>query len=187
MPLPAILAGAASVLAAAIVVDDLLTGGRVADKVGKKAAQAVLDARGIPLNLDGDVNSQTITIAINKAVMPDGIEFENLFNKHAVARDLKRIALEHAGEAFGFEGDIDVATLRQQIMTEVTNEVISEIQAGAGDFIDAAKPLVKVQELLDRPPPKSWNTPSDFSAKGVSNRLRQKKYRQRHTRVWVEK
>lgn len=186
MPLPAILAGAATVLSAAIFADDLITGGRVSEAIGKKAAQAVLDARGIPLDLDGQVNQQTITAAINVAVMPDGVEFTNLFDKEQVMADVKRMALEQAAEAFGFEGGASAEALRRAIIDKVVGEVMADMQAGGGDYLDAAAGLVEVQRLLDRPEPKEWNKPRVFTARAAKNRERQATYRASHSRKWVE-
>jgi hypothetical protein len=187
MALPAILAAAASALAAAIVIDDLITGGRVGDAVGKKAAQAVLDARGIPLDLDGEVNQFTITAAINSAVMPDGIAFENLFDKDAVRRDVKRIGLDYAAAAFGYEGGLDADVLKRSIIQEITAEVREEIRAGGGEYMDAARGLVATQRLIDAPEPFDWQAPRVFKNKAEKNRERQARFRANSVRVWVAK
>lgn len=187
MPLPAILAAAASALAAAIVIDDLITGGRIGDAVGKKAAQAVLDARGIPLDLDGEVNQYTITQAINSAVMPDGIVFENLFDKDTVRRDVKRIGLGYAAAAFGFEGGSDPDVLRRQIIQEITSEVMDDIRAGGGDYIDATLGLVATARLANSPEPFDWQAPRVFTRKAEKNRERQARFRAGSVRVWVAK
>ena len=185
MPLPAILAGASAALAAAIAADDLFTGGRVQDAIGKRAAQAVLDARGIPLDLDGEVNQETITAAINSAVMPDGITFENIFDKDAVRRDVKRIALANAAEAFGFEGGLSAAQIKQQIVSQISAEVEQDIADGGGEYLDAAKGLVSLQRLLSRPEPFDWQAPRVFTKKAEKNRERQATYRGSHKRVWI--
>lgn len=190
MPLPAILAGAAAVLAPLIWIDQLFYGGRVSDelsaKIGKKAAQAVLDARGIPLDLDGEVNQQTITEAINVGVMPEGVRFENLFDKDQIKRDIKRIALEQAASQFGFEGSTEPSVIRRQIIDKITAEVRAEISAGGGEFMDAAKGLAETQRLIDRPEPKDWQKIRNFSDKAEKNRARQEAYRASHNRKWVE-
>lgn len=187
MPLPAILAGAAAVLSAAMVVDNLLTGGRVSDAVGKRAAQAVLDARGIPLDLDGEVSQQTITQAINVAVMPDGVTFENLFDKLAVKRDVKRMALAYAAESFGFEGSSDPDVLKKKIIEDVMREVRQDIAAGQGEYVDAAKGLALVQRVIDKPEPFDWQKVRNFSNKAEKNRERQERWRASNKRKWVEK
>lgn len=187
MPLPAIVAGAASVLAAAIVLDDLLTGGRVSDLVGKKAAQAVLDARGIPLDLDGEVNQLTITQAINAAVMPEGVEFENIFDKLAIGRDIKKMALAQAGQAFGFEGSIEPKYLKRQIVDQITREVSEQIKQGGGEYIEAARGLVAADRLINQPEPFNWQAPRVFTQKAEKNRERQARWRAANNRVWVTK
>ena len=187
MPLPAILGGAVAVLSAAIVVDELLTGGRVSEAIGKKAAQAALDARGIPLNLDGDVNQETITAAINAAVMPEGVAFTNLFDREAVRSDVKRMALEYAASTFGFEGGASPEGLRDAIISEIRGEVLADIRAGAGEYIDAARGLVAVQKLIDAPEPFDWQAPRKFTQKAIKNRERQERFRAANVRVWVAK
>lgn len=185
MALPIILAGAVAALSALIVLDNLATGGRVSDEIGKRAAQAVLDARGIPLDLDGPVSQETITAAINAAVMPDGIEFKNLFDEASIKADVKRIALEYASEAYGFEGGLSVVAIKQALIREVVSEAMAEIGGGAGEYIDAALGLVEIERLLSRPEPKSWKKPRVFTRKAQKNRERQAKYREAHTRIWL--
>lgn len=188
MPLPAILAGAASVLAVAMVVDDLVTGGRVSDAVGrtvgKKAAQAVLDARGIPLDLDGEVNQYTITRALNAAVMPEGVVFENLFDKEQVRRDIKKIALDYAATAFGYEAGLSPKSLKASIISGVTEQVNREIIEGAGEYLDAAKGVTKIDRMIAAVPSRDWQAPRVFTKKAQLNREHQEKYRNSHSRVW---
>lgn len=190
MPLPAFLAGLASVLAAAMVVDDLVTGGRVSDEVGrivgKKAAQAVLDARGIPLDLDGEVNQFTITAAICAAVAPDGVVFENLFDKDAVRADLKRIALDYAASTFGYEAGLSPGGLKASIIAGVTEQVKQEISTGAGEYLDAAKGLTKIDKMIAAVPVKDWQAVRNFSKKAELNRGYQETYRANHRRKWIE-
>ena len=185
MPLPAIFAGAASVLAAAMVVDNLITGGRVSDAIGKKAAQAVLDARGIPLDLDGEVSQETITAAINSAVMPEGIAFENIFDSDAVKRDVKRIALDQAAQTFGFEGGLSAQALAEKITQKIVSEVVDDIRAGGGDYIEATKGLVAIQKIINMPEPFDWQAARVFTKKAEQNRARQATYRAAHKRVWI--
>lgn len=185
MPLPAVVAAAVSVLSAAIVADDLLTGGKYGQAIGKKAAQLVLDSRGIPLDLDGEVNEFTITSALC-SLLPDGVVFENVFDKEAVRRDLKQMAVSYAADQFGFDGSVDPDVLRQKIIDEVTREVLADIQAEQGKYLDAAKGLAEVQRLIDRPEPFDWKSPRVFTTKAEKNRDRQAAYRAAHSRKWVE-
>ena len=185
MPLPAILSGVGSIIDGLIKIDDLINGGRAVDAIEKAAAQAVLDALGVPLDLDGEVNQQTITQAINAAVLPAGCELTNIFDKQAVQADIKRIALAEAAAAFGFDGPLSADTLRAQITAQISAEVRDQIAQGAGEFIDAAKPLAAVQRLIDRPPPKDWQSPRKFTENAEKNRERQARYRASHTRKWI--
>ena len=150
-------------------------------------ARAVLDYRGIPLDLDGEVNQFTITEAINSAVMPDGVKFENLFDKEAVRRDVKRLAIDYAAEAFGFEGSLDADQLKAELMREILAEVKADIASGAGDYIDATKGLALAQRLIDAPEPFDWQAPRVFSKKAEKNRARQEVYRASHSRTWTAK
>lgn len=183
--MPGFLAAAAPVLAALMVADDLLTGGAVQAEIGKRAAQAVLDGRGIPLNLDGEVNHETITQAINAAVMPEGVEFSNLFDNDAVKSDVRRIGLAYAAEAYGYEGGLSASQLRERITSEIVREVLDDISAGGGEYMDAALGLVAAQRLIDKPEPKKWNVPRVFTVKAEKNRERQARYRASHKRVWI--
>ena len=187
MPLPAILGGVVSVLGAAIALDEFVTRGRVAETIAKKAAQSVLDARGIPLDLDGEVNQFTITAAINQAVMPEGVAFDNLFDREAVKRDAKRIGLDYAAAAFGYEKGANPAALRASIIADIKAEVLADIRAGAGEYLDAAKGLVSVQRLIDGPEPFNWQAPRKFTQKAIKNRERQERFRAANDRVWVAK
>lgn len=190
MPLPVALAGLATALAAAMVIDDLVTGGRVTDEVGrlvgKKAAQALLDARGIPLDLDGDVNQSTITAAICAAVAPDGVVFQNLFDKDAVRADVKRIALDYAASTFGYEAGLSPSGLRASIIAGVTAQVREEISSGAGEYLDAAKGLTKIEKMIAAVSDIDWQAPRVFTKKAELNRGYQATYRASHRRTWRE-
>lgn len=157
-------------------------------QIGKAAAQSALNARGIPLDLDGPVNHQTITAAINAGVLGDsGLSFTNFFDKDAVKSDLARMAIEKAGEAYGFVGGLGLESILEKILESVLEEVLKQIVDGVGDYIDAAKDLPAAKKAIDRPKYENWNTPVDLSAAGVSNRSRQAKYRANHAKQWVEK
>jgi hypothetical protein len=185
MPLPALIAAAVAAIGTYIVVPKLAE--EVEKKVGKLAAQEVLDRMGIPLDLDGEVNQITITQAINAGVLGGDIEFTNLFDRDAVRADVRRIAIAGAGEAFGYEGGLGIQELKERLIASVIDDVRAQIAAGEGDYIDAAKGLVSAHEAISRPVNTTASTPIDMSEKGVKNRAKQARYRAAHKRVWVQR
>jgi hypothetical protein len=156
----------------------------IEDQIGATAARIALAAMGIFLPEDENINQETITKAINQAIGGD-IEFTNLFDKDAVRADVRRMAIKYAETAYGYDGGKGISGLKEKIIADAVAQVRSEIEAGAGEYIDAASDLVAAQEILDYVQREGWNEPKDFSAGGISNRERQAKYRANHKRVWV--
>ena len=181
MALPAFVVGVASILA---LVFNRKLEERAAQEIGKLAAQSALDKLGIPLDLDGEVNHETITQAINAGVLKGEVTFTNLFDKDAVKADVRRIALERAGAAFGYEGGLSVDAVSLRLVAEIIQEVRADIAAGAGPYIDAAQDLQGVLSKL-KPRHDDWATPKNFTQKGINNRARQAAYRAAHSRKWL--
>ena len=94
------------------------------------------------------------------------------------------VAVEKAGQAFGYEGGLGVVAIKARLVSEILAEVRADIAAGAGPYIDAAHDLQGVLKML-RPRHDDWNTPKNFTQKGIDNRARQAKYRARHKRKWL--
>ncbi len=159
--------------------------GEAGDKVGKVAAQAALDALGIPLDLDGEVSEATITNAINVGVLGGQIELTNVFDRDALKADMKRIALEQAAVSFGHDKGAGIEAIRDGLVSELVAEIKVEIEAGAGDYVSASIDSALALRALARDKVEDWNTPKDLSEKGEKNRERQTRYRASHERVWV--
>jgi hypothetical protein len=155
-------------------------------EVGRIAAQSALDEMGIPLDLSGPVTHETITAAICEGPLRGEVTFSNFFDKDAVKADLRRIAVERAGQAFGYEGGMGVDAVRERIVGEILDEITEQIEAGAGVYLDAARGLSKLDAVVILPKDASdWNKPVDFSPAGIKNREYQAAYRANHTKKWV--
>lgn len=185
MPLPAIGAvlGAVGAIVGFFVVPELKE--RATREIGKVCAQAVLEKMGIPLDLDGEVNHQTITAAINEGVLGGQIEFTDLFDRDAVEADIKRIAIEQAGASFGFEGGLSIDAIKERLIGEVMAEVQENIAQGGGEYAEAALDLAGVLRNINRPRVDDWAEIKNFSKEGEQNRARQETYRNSHSRRWI--
>lgn len=184
MPAPLAIIGA--VAAVITVVGGEKVQRAIENKVGRAVAQGVLDQYGIPLDLDGEVNQFTLTQAINAGPLGGEFEFTNLFDKEAVKADVKRIAIERASEAFGYDGEGGVDAVRQKLVSDILNQISDEIEAGGGEFLAAAKDLESTAKIVMKPKPKDdWNAPRNFSKEGIANREYQAKYRASHKKHWV--
>jgi hypothetical protein len=157
------------------------------DAIGAFAARQAIKLLGIDIDLDGEVSEQSITRAINTSILGGQFEFRNLFDREAVKADVRRIAIMKAAEVYGFDGSTGIQGLKEKILADVHSQVRDEIEAGQGDYMAAAPDSAIALSVLEKPKNESYNTPRDFSAKGVSNRARQAKFRANNSRVWVPK
>lgn len=154
-------------------------------EAGKVAASYVLDKMGIPIDLDGTVNKETISAAICQKLFAGELQFSNLFDKDAVKADVKRIVSERAAAQFGFDGAMSVEAVRRLLTSKVLQQVGQEMAAGVGEFVDAAKDLQASVAICLRKHYEDYNTPIDFTKEGISNRERQATYRAAHNKKWV--
>ena len=161
---------------------------KIEKSVGKAAAKGVLDRLGIPLDLDGPVTHETITAAICEGPLGGEIQLTNIFDKAATKADMKRIAIEKASQAFGYDGEGGVDAVREKLVSEILTQIKDEIEAGGGEFVAAAQDLAETARIVLKPKPKDdWNAPRDFSKEGIANREYQAKYRAGHKKYWVER
>lgn len=156
----------------------------VHESIGLAATYAALRALGLVVPVGGPINQDTIAEAVQQGLLGD-LGFKNLFDKEQIQADVKRIALEKAGQIYGYEGGKGVEGLREKIISEVIRQVKEEIEAGAGDYVAAATDSAMALKALAKPKDENWNTPSDLSEKGRKNRERQAKYRASNKRKWV--
>lgn len=156
-------------------------------QAGKAAAAHVLDKMGIPIDLDGPVNKETITAAICEKLFGGTLQFANLFDKDAVKADVKRIVSERAAAQFGFDGAMSVDAVKALLTSQVLQQVGAEMAAGTGEFIDAASDLQASVAICLRKHYEDYNTPQDFTKEGISNRERQATYRAAHKKSWVSR
>lgn len=180
MPAPVAIVGAIAAFIGVVFKE------QIEEQIGKVAAQGVLDKMNIPLDLSGPVNHETITAAICAGPLGGEVTFTNFFDREAVKSDLKRIALERAGAAFGYEGGLGIDSVRERIVSEILEEIRGEIESGAGVYLAAAKDMQSAQQVLLLPKDRTgWNDPVDFTPEGIANREYQAKYRANHTKEWT--
>ena len=184
MPLPAVILAAGSVIGF-FVLEEIRQDAM--QQIGKVAAQQALEGLGIPLDLDGEVSQETITQAINEGILGGEMQFRNLFDRGVVEADLKRIAIERAGQAFGFEGGLSIEGIREKLVSQIISEVQENIASAGGEYIDAAQSLASIEDDMTRGKPRvdDWNKIKNFSDKAEKNRARQETYRNQHSRRWI--
>jgi hypothetical protein len=156
----------------------------IEDDIGSIAMYIALQAMGLDFREGDDVNRATLSAKISSDVLGGDIVFKDIFDREQVLADVRRMALAKASSLYGFDAGLGVAGLRDKVVTDVLRDVLAEIGAGSGDFVDAAPDSARALAIVDAPKNDDWNTPTDFSVKGESNRARQAKYRASHKRVW---
>ena len=169
--------------------------GEVSDAEGAAIKEAFLKM-GLDIDPEDGINAQTITAAINAGPLGgSGVELTNIFDREAVKRDLRRLALVHAAQNFGIElRSLETEAVKDAIRGYVADMVREEI-ANGGDLVDAAPDLVAIVKMIDAARKgymdeagnKVEEKPLLMSDAAVNNRERQAKYRGTHRRRWVEK
>ena len=169
--------------------------GEVSDAEGAAIKEAFLKM-GLDIDPEDGINAQTITAAINAGPLGgSGVELTNIFDREAVKRDLRRLALVHAAQNFGIElRSLETEAVKDAIRGYVADMVREEI-ANGGDLVDAAPDLVAIVKMIDAARKgymdeagnKVDEKPLLMSDAAVNNRERQAKYRGTHRRRWVEK
>lgn len=174
-----LLAGySAAELYASEVTDD------VKSALGKFALFQALRAMGLELPIGGELTQVTITEAINRDLLGGQLDFKNLFDRNQVRSDMKRLAVEKAGQLYGYDGGAGVAGLRDKVIATVLADIREQAARGSGDYVAAAKYLESTGRLIQSVGQAQSNAPSDLSTKGEKNRARQARYRASHKRTW---
>lgn len=191
MPFPLVIAGAAGIVAG---VTSAASASRPFVARFLKRHQAdieqwalsnAFEAMGLP-DLDKSPSREQFTEAINAQFLA-GSDFQlsNAFDSKAVREDAMRYALKKAAQQLGVElGHATVNGMKEALKAWVQDQVKAQIEAGAGPLIDGAKDSPRIMAMIEyaqsRPPaPGLLMTPD-----AISNRLRQAKYRARHTKHW---
>lgn len=168
-------------------------------EVSEAESAAIKDAfqkMGLDIDPEDGINAQTITAAINSGPLGgSGVELTNIFDRDAIKRDLKRLALVHAAQSFGLQ----LTSLTTEAVTDAVKAYVAEIVreeiAMGGDLVDAAPDLIAIVKMIDAArkgyKDEAGNTvderPLLMSDAAINNRERQAKYRANHRRRWVAK
>lgn len=152
---------------------------------------------GLPLDPDEGINPQTITAALNDGPLAGtGIELTNVFDKEACKKDLMRVALQQALQAYGVQiKDTSADGLKAALRDHISNQISEQIAAGAGEWLDACPDLVDLSRELASAVKRGWVDESGnlldptqevaTDEYHVNLRERQRRYAEKHTRQWV--
>lgn len=151
---------------------------------------------GLDIDPSDGINAQTLTAAINNGPLAgSGVELTNIFDREAIKRDLKRLALVHAAQSMGLKLTSLTTESVQEALKAHAAEIVREEIAMGGDLIDAAPDLVAIVKMIDAARKGYKNEAGEtvsekpllMSDAAINNRERQAKYRANHRRVWVAK
>lgn len=151
---------------------------------------------GLDIDPSDGINAQTLTAAINNGPLAgSGVELTNIFDREAIKRDLKRLALMHAAQSMGLKLTSLTTESVQEALKAHAAEIVREEIAMGGDLIDAAPDLVAIVKMIDAARKGYKNEAGEtvsekpllMSDAAINNRERQAKYRANHRRVWVAK
>lgn len=157
------------------------------DDLRDYAIQAAGERLGLKLDPD-NLTPDGITAAINNGPLAgSGLELENIFDRQAVKRDIGRVAVKYASDALGVRMPQSEDDLRELLKEWVTDELVRQLEAGGGPWIDAVKDVREIVEVIAayRAYKEGGMPPVDMSHKAVKNRERQARYRATHRKVWV--
>jgi hypothetical protein len=191
MPIPLLIAGAASVVgglysaasASRPFVERYLR--RHQPEIEAWALKNAFEALGLP-DLDENPTRADITAAINaKFLAGSGFELSDIFDARAIREDALKMGLRRAAAEVGVPLEAEtVQGARDALREWIRGEVVAQLTAEAGDLVDGAKDLPRVlaaiEEHNNRPdPPGLLMTPE-----AISNRERQARYRAGKTKHW---
>ena len=211
MALPAAIAAVAAAAAATLAAVYALIPDAVTD-IGKEefdrmirgdvegyqaeAMKGAFASMGLDLDPEQGLTPQALTDAINRGPLAGtDIELTNIFDRDAVKRDLMRIGLARAADAFGVKiTDTSAEGLKAAVKEEISRRVMDQLGQGAGEWLEAAPDLVEVVRQLQAGMRAGLiDAAGNFIAPElamdefhVNLRERQARYAARHSRQWVE-
>lgn len=159
-------------------------------ELGPDLLQGAVDDLGIGLDVDGGMNDETITRAINQTLLNgSGFELESIFDRKKMFKGFEKVAIKNVAEQLGLGPVDNLGAVKLALRDWLTNEVGAQLAAEAGEVVDSAVPTEKQSAMvaLGMDIEHGWNTPRDFTPEGVDNRARQKKFRANHSRHWVQR
>lgn len=209
MPLPLILLGAVSgvtALGGAAAGAVTSTAGKAflkrqlsrhSEEIEKWALSAVMEQLGLPDLVDGPINRQTFTDAINNNFL-SGNEFQlsNVFDPVAVRKDALKYGLVKVADQAGLTlDDVSVKGLGDAIREWVISLIEDELAMDeAGELLQDARDILEIVQLYRRYK-KAQKDGEDAGGDGkkplintpeaISNRERQARYRAKNRKVWV--
>ncbi len=162
------------------------------DQYGEQFLASAVADMGLDLSEDGNLTDESITAAINsKLLAGSGVQIDSLLDRDKLRAGLEKLAVQRLAGEIGVPADAvqSVSGIKTALQAWAGEQVAQQLQTESGPVFDAATPSAFIARVIDQAPVPSgnWNAPVDLSAKGVSNRLRQAKYRRSHKRTWVEK
>lgn len=162
------------------------------------ALTAAFEKIGLEIDLSEGLTPKTITEAINAGPLAGtGIELTNIFDKEACKRDVMRIGLARAAEAYGIEvRDVSsVEAIRDTIKSYVSQQLDEQLMAGAGEWLDVVPELASLaREIASAMKQGLVDESGNLVQPGlmmdefhVNLRERQARYAATHSRAWVAK
>ena len=159
------------------------------------ALQNAFEAIGLPELADGAPGRDDFTAAINaKFLAGTDFKLSNAFSRDAVKDDALAYGMRRAAQELGLTLEANTVNgARDALRGWVRDQVAAQIEAGAGDMIqnapDAPRVLAMIQSYR-KLGPDGQPAPEpglDMTPEGISNRLRQAKFRARHKKFWVNR
>jgi hypothetical protein len=121
------------------------------EDINKLALQLAVDAMGIPIDLDGEVSKESVTRAICDNLLGGELQFTNLFDREAVQRDVRRMALEHAAQALGFDASLGMRGMRDNVIARALNKAREQAGDGVGELVEAATDSPHASAIISKP------------------------------------
>lgn len=167
-----------------------------ADDYTNAAIKSGFERLGLDIDPEEGITPHAITEAINTGPLAGtGIEFRNIFDKEQVKRDLMKLALQQAAEAYGVKVSGDLDQIKQQLKQEATQRLMDQVGEGAGDWLEVAPDLVEIVRAVNAAVKEGLvDENGGFKQPGlymdeyhVKLRERQARYLANHKRKWVKK
>lgn len=194
MPVPALIYAVGAAALAAIESEV----GHAAIGYVKEKALAEIESRkdefidesmkSIGLDLEGEgLTDEALTRAVNRQLEGSGVQLDSVLDKEKIKAGFERMAMQKLSEDLGLPPAGTAAEMKAAVQEMIVSEIKQQIQDGEGALIDAAKPDDDTVADIEAAEKSQGNVPQDMSDKGKSNRERQARWRQAHTKHWVER
>lgn len=147
---------------------------------------------GLELSESGNLTDESITAVVNRNFLEgSGFTLDSVLDREKMQDGLKRDAMKRLALQLGVDVEAHgggMQGIKDALKAQVVAEAKTQLDARSGGMYSAAIASPKIAALIEKTEiTKSWSTPTDNTPAGISNRLRQAKYRRTHRRVWVPK